>query len=121
MARFNILASGLSLVLPLLHGNVGDAQVRQFKVCVPDYSVGVMPLIIAKQNGYFGQEQMDVEVIAGRGHLCTMGLIASSFQFTYSPSTFRCGGGRRRQGKGNLCGGKISAASLYRRAANQET
>jgi ABC-type nitrate/sulfonate/bicarbonate transport system substrate-binding protein len=31
---------------------------------------------------------MEVEVIAGRGNLCTMGLIANSFQFTYSPSTF---------------------------------
>ncbi len=65
-----------------------EAQIRQLKVCVPDYSVGVMPFFIAKQNGYFAQEQMDVEVIAGRGNLCTMGLIAGSFQFTYSPSTF---------------------------------
>ena len=65
-----------------------DAQTRQLKICVPDYSVGVMPFFIAKQNGYFAQEQIDVEVIAGRGNLCTMGLIAGSFQFTYSPSTF---------------------------------
>jgi len=65
-----------------------NAQTRQSKVCVPDYSVGVMPFFIAKQNGYFAQEQVDVEVIAGRGNLCTMGLIANSFQFTYSPSTF---------------------------------
>ena len=65
-----------------------EAQIRQFKVCVPDYSVGVMPFFVAKQYGYFAQEQMDVEVIAGRGNLCTMGLIAGSFQFTYSPSTF---------------------------------
>ena len=47
-----------------------------------------MPLIIAKKNGYYAQEQMEVEVIAGRGNLCTMGLLANSFQFTYSPSTF---------------------------------
>ncbi len=67
---------------------LAEAQIRQFKVCVPDYSVGVMPFFVAKQNGYFAQEQMDVEVIAGRGNLCTMGLIAGSFQFTYSPSTF---------------------------------
>jgi ABC-type nitrate/sulfonate/bicarbonate transport system substrate-binding protein len=68
--------------------NFADAQPRQFKVCVPDYSVGVMPFFVAKQNGYFAQEQMEVEVIAGRGNLCTMGLIAGSFQFTFSPSTF---------------------------------
>ena len=68
--------------------NVANAQTRQFKVCVPDYSVGVMPFFVAKQNGYFAQEQMEVEVIAGRGNLCTMGLIAGSFQFTFSPSTF---------------------------------
>jgi NitT/TauT family transport system substrate-binding protein len=67
---------------------VADAQLRSLKVCVPDYSVGVMPLIIAKQNGYFQKEQLDVEVIAARGHLCSMGLVANSFQFTYSPSTF---------------------------------
>ena len=67
---------------------LAEAQTRQFKVCVPDYSVGVMPFFIAKQNGYFAREQIDVEVIAGRGNLCTMGLIAGSFQFTYSPSTF---------------------------------
>ncbi len=68
--------------------SAAGAENRQFKVCVPDYSVGVMPFFIAKQNGYFAQEQMDVEVIAGRGNLCTMGLIAKSFQFTFSPSTF---------------------------------
>jgi NitT/TauT family transport system substrate-binding protein len=68
--------------------NLAGAQSRQLKICVPDYSVGVMPFFIAKQHGYFAQEQMDVEVIAGRGNLCTMGLIAGSFQFTYSPSTF---------------------------------
>jgi NitT/TauT family transport system substrate-binding protein len=88
MARFNILAPALSLLLLLSHGSIAEAQVRQFKVCVPDYSVGVMPFFIAKQNGYFAQERVDVEVIAGRGNLCTMGLIAGSFQFTYSPSTF---------------------------------
>jgi ABC-type nitrate/sulfonate/bicarbonate transport system substrate-binding protein len=64
------------------------AQNRQIKICVPDYSVGVMPLFAAKQNGYYAQEQLDVDVIAGRGNLCTMGLIAGSFQFTFSPSTF---------------------------------
>jgi NitT/TauT family transport system substrate-binding protein len=68
--------------------SIGDAQTRSMKVCVPDYSVGVMPLIIAQQKGYYPQEQLDVEVIAARGHLCSMGLIANSFQFTYSPSTF---------------------------------
>jgi ABC-type nitrate/sulfonate/bicarbonate transport system substrate-binding protein len=88
MTRFNSLASALSVMLLLLHGNIAEAQLRQFKVCVPDYSVGVMPFFIAKQNGYFAQERIDVEVIAGRGNLCTMGLIAGSFQFTYSPSTF---------------------------------
>ena len=61
---------------------------RHFKICVTDYSVGVMPLIIAKQNGYFGQEQLDVDFLAARGSLCTMGLLGSSFQSTYSPSTF---------------------------------
>ena len=79
-----ILFALVQFVLPCS----ADAQNRQFEVCVPDYSVGVMPFFIAKQNGYFAQEQMDVEVIAGRGNLCTMGLIANSFQFTYSPSTF---------------------------------
>src|SRR5262249_8877247 len=87
MARSNILTLALSVVLVLLCANV-EAQTRQFKVCVPDYAVGVMPLIIAKQNGYYAQEQLDVEVIAARGHLCSMGLLANSFQFTYSPSTF---------------------------------
>src|SRR5499426_832015 len=88
MTRSDILTLALSLVLLLLCANVAQAQTRQFKVCVPDYAVGVMPLIIAKQNGYYGQEQLDVEVIAARGHLCSMGLLANSFQFTYSPSTF---------------------------------
>ena len=82
-----------SLVITMLLGfgffssNI-EAQNRQIKICVPDYSVGVMPLFAAKQNGYYAQEQLDVDVIAGRGNLCTMGLIAGSFQFTYSPSTF---------------------------------
>jgi len=65
-----------------------DAQARKLNVCVTDYSVGAMPLLIAKHNGYFAQEKLDVDVLAARGNLCTMGLIANSFQFTYSPSTF---------------------------------
>ena len=68
-------------------GGVG-AETRKFTICAPDYSVGVMPLIIARQNGYFAQEQMDVQTIAARGNLCTMALIANSVQFTVSPSTF---------------------------------
>ena len=64
------------------------AQMRHLNICVTDYSVGVMPLILAKQNGYFAQEQLEVDLLAARGSLCTMGLIAGSFQGTYSPSTF---------------------------------
>jgi NitT/TauT family transport system substrate-binding protein len=78
------------LLIVCLLGLSGSAaaQVRSMKVCVPDYSIGVMPLIIAQQKGYYGQEQLEAEVIAARGHLCSMGLIANSFHFTYSPSTF---------------------------------
>lgn len=82
------LAPSISLAAVLLFAGTALAQVRQFKVCVPDYSVGVMPFFVAKQNGYLAQEQIDIDVIAGRGNLCTMGLIAGSFQLTYSPSTF---------------------------------
>ena len=86
--RLSGLVITLAFVCLAAAAEVGHAQSRQFKVCVPDYSVGVMPFFVAKQNGYFAQEQMEVDVIAGRGNLCTMGLIAGSFQFTYSPSTF---------------------------------
>jgi NitT/TauT family transport system substrate-binding protein len=64
------------------------AQMRHLNICVTDYSVGVMPLILAKRNGYFAQEQLEVDLLAARGSLCTMGLIGDSFQATYSPSTF---------------------------------
>jgi NitT/TauT family transport system substrate-binding protein len=64
------------------------AQMRHLNICVTDYSVGVMPLILGKRNGYFAQEQLEVDLLAARGSLCTMGLIAGSFQATYSPSTF---------------------------------
>ncbi len=84
--------SGLSLMIIifsiLLTRNAVGAELRKFTICAPDYSVGVMPLIIARQNGYFAQEQMDVQTIAARGNLCTMALIANSVQFTVSPSTF---------------------------------
>jgi ABC-type nitrate/sulfonate/bicarbonate transport system substrate-binding protein len=91
--KVHMVRSMLSFVVGLICFCVvavanSHAQTRQLKICVPDYSVGVMPLFAAKQNGYYAQEQLDVEVIAGRGNLCTMGLIAGSFQFTYSPSTF---------------------------------
>lgn len=84
--------SDLSLVVVIvtifLARNVVGAELRKFTICAPDYSVGVMPLIIARQNGYYAQEQMDVQTIAARGNLCTMALIANSVQFTVSPSTF---------------------------------
>jgi ABC-type nitrate/sulfonate/bicarbonate transport system substrate-binding protein len=88
MRRSLSVIFALSFLSIISLGTPVGAQTRQLKICVPDYSVGVMPFFISKQNGYFAQEQMDVEVIAGRGILCTMGLIAGSFQFTYSPSTF---------------------------------
>lgn len=83
---------GLSLVIVIISifmtwSGVG-AEMRKFTICAPDYSVGVMPLIIARQNGYYAQEQLDVQTIAARGNLCTMALIANSVQFTVSPSTF---------------------------------
>jgi len=87
MKRMLVMLSFL-VVGSLVMSSFAGAQTREIKVCVPDYSVGVMPFFIAKQNGYFAQEKMEVEVIAGRGNLCTMGLIAGSFQFTFSPSTF---------------------------------
>ena len=43
------------------------AQMRHLNICVTDYSVGVMPLILAKQNGYFAQEQLEVDLLAARG------------------------------------------------------
>jgi ABC-type nitrate/sulfonate/bicarbonate transport system substrate-binding protein len=82
------LAPSISLTVALLFAGTALAQVRQFKVCVTDYSAGAMPLLIAKHHGYFAQEKLEVDVLAARGNLCTMGLIANSFQFTYSPSTF---------------------------------
>jgi NitT/TauT family transport system substrate-binding protein len=78
----------LSVVAALLFPVSIDAQTRKLNVCVTDYSVGAMPLLIARQNGYYAQEKLEVDVLAARGNLCTMGLIANSFQFTYSPSTF---------------------------------
>jgi NitT/TauT family transport system substrate-binding protein len=83
----------LSLLFVFVVGAYGmsglaEAQTRQVNICVTDYSVGVMPLLIAKQNGYFAQEKVDVQLLAARGNLCTMGLIAGSFLATYSPSTF---------------------------------
>ena len=86
-ARFHFL-----LAVFLIYGTTSfgsaDAQVRKYNVCVTDFSVGAMPLLIAKHYGYFAQEKLEVDVLAARGNLCTMGLIANSFQFTYSPSTF---------------------------------
>ena len=72
------------LTIVSLWTSVG-AETRQFKICVPDYSVGVMPFFIAKQNGYFAQEQMDVEVIAGRGNLCTIGADRGLFSIHLLP------------------------------------
>ena len=43
-------------------GTSADAQTRQLKICVPDYSVGVMPFFIAKQNGDFAKELMYVQM-----------------------------------------------------------
>jgi NitT/TauT family transport system substrate-binding protein len=76
------------LLAVLLWPSSGDGQTRKLNICVTDYSAGVMPLLIAKHHGYFAQEQLEVELLAARGNLCTMGLIAGSFHFTYSPSTF---------------------------------
>jgi NitT/TauT family transport system substrate-binding protein len=78
----------LLLVAALAPALSVNAQMRKYNVCVTDYSVGAMPLLIAKHHGYFAQEKLEVDVLAARGNLCTMGLIANSFQYTYSPSTF---------------------------------
>jgi ABC-type nitrate/sulfonate/bicarbonate transport system substrate-binding protein len=90
--RCAIFALGCLSIVSL--GTSAGAQTRQLKICVPDYSVGVMPFFIAKQNGYFAQEQMDVEVIAGE---VTSAPWDSSRLFQFTDSTHRrCGGCRRR-------------------------
>lgn len=88
MRRMLAVTFSATLVCLVTMWHSADAQMRKFTICAPDYSVGTMPLIIAKKNGYFAKEHLDVEVIAARGNLCTMALISDSVQFTFSPSTF---------------------------------
>lgn len=88
MVRRSFCFAVIIFVFCLLSWSTVNAQKRKLIICAPDYSGATMHFLIAKQHGYFAQEGLDAEVIAARGNLCTMALIADSVQFTTSPSTF---------------------------------
>jgi NitT/TauT family transport system substrate-binding protein len=78
-----------------------QAQVRKVRICTPG-GTGSMHASMAKERGYFAQENLDVEILVTRGQICTMALINGQMEVSTNPNVFDA-----------LVGGKFRGKVIY--------
>ena len=96
------------------------AQGRKVRVCTPGAGTGSMHIYVAKERGYFSQENLDVDVLVTRGQICTMALINGQMELTTNPNVFDAMVAGKIPGQSDLCHCQNSRPSLHRRSRYQE-
>jgi len=64
---------------------VAQAQPRKVRVAVPGYTIAVLSFLIAKANGYYTSEGLDVELIAMRAPTANLAVIGGNVEFSAVP------------------------------------
>jgi NitT/TauT family transport system substrate-binding protein len=62
-----------------------QAQSRKVRVAVPGYTIAVLSFLIAKTNGYYTSEGLDVELIAMRAPTANLAVIGGNVEFSAVP------------------------------------
>jgi ABC-type nitrate/sulfonate/bicarbonate transport system substrate-binding protein len=64
------------------------AQLKKIRLCAPGLGSGIMHAYIAKERGYFAQEELDLDVLVARGQICTMALLNGQMELSSNPNIF---------------------------------
>lgn len=69
----------------LCFAQAAQAQSRKVRVAVPGYTIAVLSFLIAKANGYYTSEGLDVELIAMRAPTANLAVIGGNVEFSAVP------------------------------------
>ena len=62
-----------------------SAQTRKVRVALPGYTIAVLSFLIAKSNGYYTAEGLDVELIAMRAPTANLAVLGGNVEFSGVP------------------------------------
>ncbi len=62
-----------------------DAQTKKVRVAVPGYTIAVLSFLVAKMNGYYMSEGLDVELIAMRAPTANLAVLGGNVEFSAVP------------------------------------
>jgi len=83
---FRLLRRSAAIVLvSLCFAQAAQAQARKVRVAVPGYTIAVLSFLIAKANGYYTSEGLDVELIAMRAPTANLAVIGGNVDFSAVP------------------------------------
>jgi len=74
-----------SLFISLGAAAAVEAQAKKVRVAVPGYTIAVLSFLVAKMNGYYTAEGLDVELIAMRAPTANLAVISGSVEFSAVP------------------------------------
>jgi len=76
------LAVFIGAVLAPVHA---DGQSKRVRVALPGYTIAVLSFLIAKTNGYYNAEGLDVELIAMRAPTANLAVLGGNVEFSGVP------------------------------------
>lgn len=62
-----------------------EAQTKKVRVAIPGYTIAVLSFLAAKINGYYANENLDVELIAMRAPTANVAVLSGSVEFSGVP------------------------------------
>ena len=83
MTRLKLAVKVLSIFF-LLAGLAAAGEPKKLRMAVATFSQSVLPMVVAKEKGYFREEDLDVELILMTASVANMALIGGSVDFISS-------------------------------------
>ena len=71
-------------IFVLLASFASAAEVRKVQMAVATFSQSVLPMVVAREKGYFGEEDLDVELILMTAAVANMALLGGNVDFISS-------------------------------------
>src|SRR4051812_37791870 len=62
-----------------------NAQTKKVRVALPGYTIAALSFLIAKTNGYYSAENLDVELIAMRASTANLAVLGGNVEFSGVP------------------------------------
>jgi NitT/TauT family transport system substrate-binding protein len=83
MTRYKLHLTALGM-LTFLVCFVGGAEARKVQMAVATFSQSVLPMVVAREKGYFREEDLDVELILMTASVANMALMGGNVDFISS-------------------------------------